>query len=74
MSERTQETKLVKDALTKAGYTNVKVTHGTGTSWGWLHIKCDSKPGQQNKYDDVERITQQVTGRHGDYGGCINIS
>ena len=74
--ERVAETKAVKDALIKSGYTGVKVGHGTGTAWGWLHIKCDEKPNQnwQNKYSDVEKIAQYVTGRSGDYGGRINIS
>jgi len=71
-----QETKAVKIALLEAGYTNVKVGHGTGTASCWLKIHCDAKPGQtwQQKNNDVEHITQQVTGRHGDYGGRINIS
>jgi len=74
--ERLAETKAVKAALIKAGYTGVKVGHGTGTAWGWLDIKCDEKPKQswQEKYSDVERIAQQTTGRNGDYGGRINIS
>lgn len=74
--ERLVETKAVKAAVIKAGYTSVKVGHGTGTAWGWMHIKCDEKPGQswQDKNTDVERIAQQVTGRRGDYGGRINIS
>ncbi len=74
--ERLLETKTVKSALIKAGYAAVKVGHGTGTAWGWLSIKCDEKHDQpwQDKYSDVERIAQQVTGRQGDYGGRINIS
>ena len=74
--ERLLETKTVKTALTKAGYTGVKVRHGTGTAWGWLSIKCNEKLNQswQDKNTDVERIAQQVTGRRGDYGGRINIS
>ena len=74
--ERLLETKTVKKALTNAGYTGVKVGHGTGTAWGWLHIKCNEKPDQdwQSKYADVERIAQLATGRHGEHGGRINIS
>jgi len=74
--ERIAETKAVKVALIEAGYTNVKVGHGTGTAWGWLHISCDEKPGQdwRSKCTDVERIAQQVSGRRGDYGGRISIS
>ena len=74
--ERLTETKAVKRALIKAGYTGVKVSHGTGTGWGWLKVKCDEKLGQtgQEKYTDVEKIAQQVTGRHRESGGRINIS
>lgn len=74
--ERKAETKAVKAALIKSGYTEVRVGHGTGTAWGWLHIKCDEKPEQswRDKNTDVERIAQQVSGRRGDYGGRISIS
>ena len=73
--DRMAETKAVKVALIKAGYTGVKVGHGRGTAWGWLHIECDKKAGQdwQGKMADVEMVAQQVTGRHGEYGGRINI-
>jgi len=39
-----EETKAVKDALLKAGFTNVRVGHDRGTAWGWLLISCDNKP------------------------------
>lgn len=39
--ERKQETKLVKSALKAAGFEGVRVTHGKGTSWGWLDIYFD---------------------------------
>jgi len=70
-----EETKAVKEALLKAGYTNVKVHHGTGTAWGWLVIHCDNKLGQsyEAKRLEVLRITKAVTGRHGDYDGEINV-
>jgi len=70
-----EETKAVKAALIKAGFTNVRVGHGTGTAWGWLHIHCDPKPSQnfQRKDREVVRIAQAVTGRHGDYDGQINV-
>ena len=73
--ERLTETKAVKAALIKAGYTGVKVGHGTGTARSWLEIKSDTKPEQtwQEMYSDTEKIAQQVTGRHGEYGGRINI-
>lgn len=36
---RTHETANVKAALVTAGYTDIKVGHGTGTAWSWLHVK-----------------------------------
>ena len=71
-----QETKAVKDALIQAGYANVRVKHGTGTAWGWLHIYADAKPNQswQEMYSDIIRIAQRITGRHGDYNGNINVN
>lgn len=70
------ESQAVKKALIASGYTNVKVGHGSGTAWGWLHIKCDAKPGQsfQEKDSAVIRIAKEVTGRHGDYDGNINVN
>jgi hypothetical protein len=70
-----EETKAVKDALIQAGFTNVKVGHGTGTAWGWLIIHCDNKPGQsyEAKRLEVLGIAKAVTGRHGDYDGDINV-
>ena len=70
------ETRKVRDALVRAGYTGVHVGHGTGTACGWLHIKADGLPGQtwQDRYQAIGRIAQQVTDRSGDYGGRINIS
>ena len=69
------ETKAVKTALTKAGYRNVRVGHGSGTAWEWLDIHCSPKPDQssEHKRAAVIRIAKQVTGRHGDYDGRINV-
>jgi hypothetical protein len=69
------ETKAVKEALLKAGYNHVRVNHGTGTTWGWLIIHCDDKSGQsyQDKRIEVLRTAKEVTGRHGDYDGEINV-
>ena len=36
---RTEETKLVKTELRKAGFDVASVDHGKGTAWGWLHVK-----------------------------------
>ena len=41
--ERLQETKAVKDALTRHGF-KVRVKHGRGTGWGWLAIYVDLPP------------------------------
>ena len=70
-----EETKAVKDALARAGFTNVRVGHGTGTAWAWLKIRCDAKPGQsyQEKRVEAIRIAKDVTGRHGEYDGEINV-
>jgi hypothetical protein len=38
-STHKDETKAVKVALLAAGLPVVRVGHGTGTAWGWLHIK-----------------------------------
>ncbi len=75
MVNRTKETKVVKDALIKAGYSNVRVNHGTGTARSWLHIHCSPKSGQssEDKRRNVIRIAQRVTGRHGEYDGNINV-
>ena len=45
MNRRT-ETKLIKDALKKAGYTQtIEVHHGAGTAYGWVDITLSvSKP------------------------------
>ena len=69
------ETQAVKNALIEAGYTNVKVKHGTGTAWGWLKIYADPKPGQsyQDKRLGILRIAKRITGRGGDYEGEINV-
>ncbi len=39
-----EETRAVKDALAKAGIKALKVTHGSGTAWGWLHIYLGKNP------------------------------
>lgn len=39
--DRKQETKIVKAALKAAGFdkeNEIRVTHGTGTAWGWLDV------------------------------------
>lgn len=70
-----EESKAVKEALLKAEFSNVKVSHGTGTAWAWLLIHCTAKPGQsfQDNRVEVIRIAKAVTGRHGDYHGEINV-
>ncbi len=75
MIERKQETKLVKDALCEAGYKNISVRHATGTAWGWLEIRVgNTLPGMDSNRRHIIGITQRVTGRHGEYDGCINVN
>ena len=68
-----EESLAVKEALVKAGYRNVKVKHGTGTAYGWLDIWAESDEDWQTIRGNVIRIAKQVTGRHGDYDGEINV-
>jgi hypothetical protein len=84
--DRKTETKIVKDALKKAGI-SAKVTHGKGTAWGWMDINLGD-PGKRNGVNPETRmytqeeqdyqnkalkIAQAVTGRRGDYDGRISI-
>ena len=41
MNKRIEETRVVKDALAKAGYNVLTVHHGRGTSHSWLHAKVE---------------------------------
>jgi len=59
MNRRTEETKVVKDALALAGYPS-RVKHGTGTAHSWIDVKADApKPSvcycQTTVYGTVER-------------------
>lgn len=67
--ERKAETKAVKKALLAAGI-KARVGHGQGTSWGWLYITIDPALKMREK---AIAIAQRVTGRHGEYDGCINV-
>ena len=71
-----EESKAVKDALLRAGFPVLAVTHGKGTARGWLEIWMEKATPEQWR-DGSERraldIAQDVTGRHGDYDGRINI-
>jgi len=69
-SNHKEETKAVKAALKQAGIT-ASVGHGTGTAYCWLEINVGK--GNGNLRDRTLRIAQDVTGRHGDYCGCINV-
>lgn len=77
-----EETKAVKQALKKAGIPFLSVRHGSGTSWGWLKINIGPDPDNENltypgewrkRIDDVLRIAHEITGRHGEYDGQINV-
>lgn len=41
MNKRTEETKVVKNALSSAGYKVLKVEHGRGTAWSWIHANVE---------------------------------
>ena len=41
-STHAEETRAVKNALVDAGWKTAKVSHGSGTAWGWLHIKVSA--------------------------------
>ncbi len=73
--ERKHETKAVKQALASNGFTGISVGHGTGTAWGWLHIRINQLNcfSEANTRNGALRIAQRVTGRHGDYDGNINV-
>jgi len=72
-----KETTLVKRALLKAGFSKegLSVGHDTGTAAHWLSIKVGQLPGLTTYETDAKalRIAQQVTGRSGDYSGCISV-
>lgn len=54
------ETIGVKAALKAAGLTGISVSHGHGTSWGWLYVKVDSNA------ELAEQVAREFTGRHGE--------
>ena len=55
--ERKEETKEVKRFLIKQGYQNVKIGHGKGTAWGWLHLSLDI-PKPQGCYCTINQYGQ----------------
>lgn len=67
------ETRAVKQALTKARIPFSKIGHGRGTGWAWLEIYLGNRETYQRYADKVLRIAQDVTGRTGDYNGEILI-
>ena len=71
---RTQETKIVKDALRAAGLPIRKVVHGHGTGSSWIHIYVDTYADERHYNDQIIQIVQQVTGRRGSYDGHILVS
>lgn len=74
-STHREETRAVKKALIEAGIPVKKVGHGTGTAWAWLKIYLDPSVDMNMKkyFEETIRIAQEVTGRHGDYNGEINV-
>jgi hypothetical protein len=59
MLERKQETKLVKNELSKYGI-NAKIEHGRGTGWGWLDINI----GDCQQFGQEHIIDEQRTHRN----------
>lgn len=71
ITNRREETAVVKNALKKARIPFKSVGHGTGTAWGWIEINLGKGNG---RYDAAAvKVVQSVTGRHGDYDGNILI-
>jgi len=71
---RNQEGPAVKKALAAAGYRVKSVTHGTGTARYWLHIKLADPTWTWEIDRAIIAIAQRVTGRRGDYDGCIQVN
>lgn len=69
--ERREETKKVKKALADAGF-KASVGHGRGTARSWLEINLGPK-ATRDQCREAERVAQEVTGRHGEYGGNILV-
>ena len=78
-SDRAAESRNAKKALKDAGYTGVSVTHGRGTSWGWMHAYVDRRgdtvDGWHREYERIIEIVARATGRTTSYErGRINVS
>jgi len=71
-----EETRLVKKALIKDGFTSVSVGHDRGTAAAWLDIAVDMLAGKSwdETHDAALAVVQRVTGRHGEHDGEIMIS
>jgi hypothetical protein len=67
---RREESLTVRNALSADGIKS-KVNHGTGTAWGWLEIHVER--GMGHSHEGIIKRVQEVTGRHGEYDGNINI-
>jgi len=63
MEKTTVQTKAVKKALIAAGYKNLSVTCGRGTSYTWISV--DIKDREFTKADDaiIHSIVEKVSGR-----------
>jgi len=68
---RREETQAVKAALKKAGIV-ARVGHGTGTARGWLKIRPNFVPSEDENRRII-RIAIDVTGRTGEYDGRILV-
>ncbi len=72
MTDRTQETHIVKAALLKAGIPVLRVKHGTGTASGWLKIYLPATASHDLAHQAC-RIAQDTTQRYGPYDRAINV-
>lgn len=72
---RREETKATKTALKQAGFKVKSVGHGTGTAWGWLHVRL-AEPYTRERDQEAVKVIQLATGRRSpdEYDGNISIS
>ncbi len=59
---RKKETRAIKDALIKAGFKQVSVTHGRGTAFNWIEVTIH-EPHNNRRYELAQKIVLNVSGR-----------
>ena len=73
-----EQTKAIKSALVKAGYTHPRVRHGTARYPAWLDIEVSvpepfSHQWRADHHNRIGKIVRSVTGEHGDPVGQVSI-